>query len=143
MSDRIFGGIGIFLAVFYAWQASLIQESFLSDPVGPKIFPYIISTVMALSSVYFLIKPDPEPHWPRAGRLAEIGFAALVMIAYAQALPEFGFLISTAIAAGYLTWRLGTQPLQSVVVGIATSLGIYVVFRLILGLSLARGPFGF
>ena len=143
MSDRIFGGIGIFLAVFYAWQASLIQESFMSDPVGPKMFPYIISTVMTLSSVYFLIKPDPEPHWPRAGRFAEIGFATLVMIAYAQALPELGFLISTAIAAGYLTWRLGTRPLQSVVVGIATSLGIYVVFRLILGLSLARGPFGF
>lgn len=143
MSDRIFGGIGILLAIFYAWQATIIQESFLSDAVGPKTFPIIIAIVLGLSSVWFLIKPDPAPSWPNAGRLTEIVFAALVMLAYAQALPELGFLIATALAAGYLTWRLGTRPLQSVVVGVCTSGGIYVVFRLILGLSLARGPFGF
>ena len=143
MSDRIFGGIGLALAVFFAWQASIIQESFLTDVVGPKTFPYIVAAVMALASLYFLLKPDPEPDWPRAGRLAEIGLAALVMFAYAQALPRLGFIISTAIAASYLSWRLGARPLESVAVGIGTSVGIYVIFHLVLGLSLARGPFGF
>ncbi|SDY33913.1 tripartite tricarboxylate transporter TctB family protein [Citreimonas salinaria] len=143
MSDRIFGGIGMILAIIFAWQASIIQESFLSDAVGPKTFPYLIAAIMALASAYFLVKPDPEPDWPRAGRLAEIAFAALVMLAYAQALPELGFLIATALAAGYLTWRLGSSPVQSVLIGVGTSAGIYVIFRLLLGLSLARGPFGF
>ncbi|MHA6346990.1 tripartite tricarboxylate transporter TctB family protein [Roseivivax sp. CAU 1761] len=143
MSDRIFGGIGLILALLFAWQAAIIQESFLTDAVGPKVFPYVIATVMGLASLYFLFKPDPEPHWPRAGRLAEIGLAALVMFAYAQLLPVAGFVIATAFAAAYLTWRLGSRPIESVVIGIATSLGIYVVFRLILGLSLARGPLGF
>lgn len=143
MSDRIFGGIGLLLAIFYAWQAAIIEESFLTDAVGPKAFPYIIAGIMALSSIYFLAKPDPEPHWPHAGRLAEIGLATLVMFAYAQALPEVGFVIATTVAAGYLTWRLGSSPLQSVVIGVGTSLGIYVIFRLVLGLSLAEGPLGF
>ncbi len=143
MSDRIFGGIGLVLALFYAWQASIIQESFLSDIVGPKTFPYIIATIMGVASIWFLLRPDPEPSWPRAGRLAEIGLAALVMAAYALALPELGFVIATALASAYLTWRLGTRPLQSLVVGALTSVGIYVVFRLLLGLSLARGPLGF
>ncbi|TYB85568.1 tripartite tricarboxylate transporter TctB family protein [Oceaniovalibus sp. ACAM 378] len=143
MSDRIFGGIGLLIAIIFAWQATIIQESFMSDAVGPKTFPLVIACVMALSSVYFLIKPDPAPSWPAAGRLAELFFAALVMIAYAQLLPVLGFLIATTFAAMYLTWRLGTPPLQSVVVGVGTSVGIYVVFKLILGLSLASGPFGF
>ncbi|MGB8624054.1 MAG: tripartite tricarboxylate transporter TctB family protein [Paracoccaceae bacterium] len=143
MSDRIFGGIGLFIAIAFAWQATIIKESFLSDAVGPKAFPLIIAAVMGLSSVYFLLRPDPNPHWPAAGRLAEIGLAVLVMLAYAQALPELGFVISTAVAAAYLTWRLGTRPVPSVVTGVLTSLGIYVVFHLILGLSLARGPLGF
>lgn len=143
MSDRIFGGIGLLLAIFFAWQASIIQESFLTDAVGPKTFPYIIAGVMGLASLYFLLKPDPAPHWPRAGRLAEIGLAALVMVAYAELLPVAGFLIATAVAAAYLTWRLGSKPVESLVIGVSTSVGIYVVFRLILGLSLARGPFGF
>ncbi len=143
MSDRIFGGIGLSLALFFMWQSTLIEESFLSDEVGPKAFPIIICIVMALSSLYFLLKPDKEPHWPKLGRFAEIAFAALVMVAYAMALPEVGFLIATAVASAYLTWRLGTAPLTSIVAGVLTSGGIYLVFRIILGLSLARGPFGF
>ncbi|WP_099824804.1 tripartite tricarboxylate transporter TctB family protein [Oceaniglobus indicus] len=143
MSDRIFGGIGLLIALIFAWQATIIQESFLSDAVGPKTFPLIIAAVLGISSLYFLFKPDPEPTWPTLGRFAEIFFAALVMIAYAELLPEVGFLIATAVASTYLTWRLGTGPLQSVIVGIATSVGIYVVFKLILGLSLASGPLGF
>lgn len=143
MSDRVFGGIGVVLALLFMWQATLIQESFLSDEVGPKTFPIIIGTVLGLSSLYCLFKPDPAPHWPTFGRLAEIFFAVLAMVAYAQALPEVGFLIATAVASAYLTWRLGTKPLQSIVVGVLTSGGIYIVFRVILGLSLARGPFGF
>lgn len=143
MSDRIFGGIGLAIATLFAWQAYLIEESFLTDTVGPRMFPYIIAAVMGLASIYFLVKPDPEPHWPRMGRLAEIGLATLVMIIYAQALPVAGFVIATAFAASYLTWRLGSRPLESLLIGIGTSLGIYIIFRLILGLSLARGPLGF
>ncbi|MGR3498086.1 MAG: tripartite tricarboxylate transporter TctB family protein [Limimaricola soesokkakensis] len=143
MSDRIFGGIGLMLSLLYIWRATLIPDSFMSDAVGPRAFPYGIAAVMALASIWFLIKPDPEPEWPRLGRLAEIGFAAMVMIAYAQLLPELGFVISTAFAAAYLTWRLGSSPLQSVLIGVGTSLGIYAIFHLVLGLSLARGPLGF
>lgn len=143
MSDRIFGGVGLVLAIIFAWQATIIQESFMTDAVGPRVFPYLIAGVMAISSVWFLVKPDPEPHWPSFGRLAEIGLAAAVMFAYAVLLPQLGFIIATALAAGYLTWRLGSTPLQSVIIGIATSVGIYVVFHLLLGLSLARGPLGF
>lgn len=143
MSDRIFGGVGLVLAIIFAWQATIIQESFMTDAVGPRVFPYLIAGAMAISSVWFLVKPDPEPHWPSFGRLAEIGLAAAVMFAYAVLLPQLGFIIATALAAGYLTWRLGSTPLQSVIIGIATSVGIYVVFHLLLGLSLARGPLGF
>jgi putative tricarboxylic transport membrane protein len=143
MSDRVFGAIGLALAVLFAWQAYVIEESFLTDTVGPKMFPYIIAVVMGLSALYFLIKPDPAPHWPNAGRLAEIGFAVLVMIAYAELLPVAGFVIATAVAASYLTWRLGSRPFESLLIGAGTSVGIYVIFRLVLGLSLARGPLGF
>lgn len=143
MSDRIFGGIGLALAAFYIWGATQIQLSFITDPVGPKVFPYIIAAVMALASAVILVRPDAEPHWPTLDRFAEIAISVGVMVAYAMLLPKVGFVFATAVAAAFLTWRLGTKPLWSLVVGIGTSLGIYVVFHLILGLSLARGPFGF
>jgi putative tricarboxylic transport membrane protein len=98
---------------------------------------------MTLASLFIVLQPDEEPQWPGVGRLAEIAVAVGVMIAYAQFLPEAGFVASTAVAAAFLSWRLGSSPLKAIVAGIVISVGIYVVFHLILGLSLARGPWGF
>jgi len=143
MSDRIFGAVGLLLAIGFAISAFAIEESFLSDAVGPKAFPLIIATILAIASIAIGLRPDPEPHWPALGRLLEIGAAAVVMVLYAQLLPVLGFVIATAFAAGYLSWRLGSGWLSSVLTGVGTSVGIYVIFHLVLGLSLARGPLGF
>lgn len=143
MSDRIFGGVGLALAAFYIWAATIIPTSFMADVIGPGTFPIIIGIVMALCSVYFLLRPDAEPAWPQRGGLLEIACAFAAMMLYAMLLPELGFVVSTILATAYLTWRLGSKPLGALVTGVSTSLGIYVVFHLILGLSLARGPLGF
>ena len=73
----------------------------------------------------------------------ELLMAVAVMGLYAWLLPELGFLIATALATAYLTWRLGTGPLASVIFGTCAAVGIYIVFKIILGLSLAEGPWGF
>ena len=143
MSDRVFGIVGLMLAAFYIWAASIIPDSFMVDVIGPRAFPYMVGTVLAICSLVFLLRPDSEPMWPHFRDFIEIVFAAAVMFLYAWVLPEIGFVISTVFATAYLTWRLGTKPLSALVTGVATSGGIYVVFHLILGLSLAKGPLGF
>ena len=143
VSDRILGGFGLLLALTFVWRATLIEQSPFSDIVGPRVFPLIICTVMALCSLYFIVKPDTDPAWPAVGRLFEILMAVVVMVLYAELLPVLGFLVATALASAYLTWRLGTKPLPSVIVGVLIAVGIYIVFKLILGLSLAEGPLGF
>lgn len=143
MSDRIFGGVGLALAIFYIWSASTIKLTFMVDLVGPRAFPYLIGAGLALTSLYMIWRPDVQPEWPGVRGVMEILTATVVMLLYGWLLPEIGFIISTALATSYLTWRLGTAPHWSFVVGALTSLGIYVVFHLILGLSLAEGPLGF
>lgn len=139
MSDRIFGAFSFVIALLYVWQATIIQESFIQDPVGPKVFPFIIGGVLALSSVWFMLRPDDEPHWPEGAKLMEIAFAVAIMFAYAYTLTSVGFLVATAIASALLSWRLGAPPLSALIAGVCISGGIYVVFKLILGLSLAKG----
>lgn len=143
MSDRIFGVFGILLAIGFAIAAMAIEESFLSDAVGPKAFPLIIAAVLGISSAVIALRPDAEPEWPPLARLVEIGASVVVMMLYAQLLPVAGFVVATAFAAAYLAWRLGSSAIESVLTGIGTSVGIYVIFHLALGLSLARGPWGF
>jgi putative tricarboxylic transport membrane protein len=143
MSDRIFGIFGLALAAFYFWATSIIPDSFMVDVVGPRAFPYIVGTVLAICSLYILLRPDAEPEWPTLVNFIEIVFATAVMFLYAWALSKAGFVLATVFATAYLSWRLGTRPLSALVTGIGTAVGIYVVFRLILGLSLAKGPLGF
>lgn len=143
MSDRIFGIVGVLLAIAFALSALVIEESFLSDAVGPKAFPLIIAAILGISSAVIALKPDAAPHWPSLGRLAEIAAAVVVLILYAELLPVAGFVFATAVAASYLGWRLGSSPVSAVIAGIGTAGGIYVIFHLVLGLSLARGPLGF
>ncbi|MEC9199484.1 MAG: tripartite tricarboxylate transporter TctB family protein [Pseudomonadota bacterium] len=143
MSDRIFGAVGLALGIFYLWAATIIPDSFMSDVVGPRAFPYIVGAIICICAIIFLILPDPDPVWPAFRDLAEIIFAGAVMFLYGWALSPAGFVVPTVFATAYLTWRLGTPPLWSLVTGVATSVGIYVVFHLVLGLSLAKGPWGF
>ncbi len=143
MSDRILGGIGLLVACLYIWQSTLIELSFITDPVGPKTFPIMIGSVLILASLAMIISPDANPHWPEVSRLLEIGISAAIMVAYVYLLPLAGFVIATAFAAAFLSWRLGAEPVKAVIAGAGISVGIYVVFHLILGLSLAKGPLGF
>ena len=143
MSDRIFGLASVLLAAFYLWQATLIETSFIVDPVGPKTFPVIIGVALGLSGLYPIFKPDPWPDWPAAGRLLEVLFAVVVMLTYALVLTEVGFVVSTAVAGAILSWRLGARPVAAAIAGTTISLGIYAAFHLVLSLPLARGPWGF
>ena len=113
MSDRIFGVVGILLAIGFALSALVIEESFLSDAVGPKAFPPIIATILGLSSAVIALRPDAEPDWPAIGRLAEVLAAVVVLILYAELLPVAGFVIATVFAAAYLAWRLGSSLVEA------------------------------
>lgn len=143
MSDRILGGLGLLLSIAMIVAATQLPVPFISDPVGSKTFPIIVAVVMGLASIFILLRPDPPPSWPSLGRLTEIAAAVAVLVAYALLLPEAGFVIATAVAAAYLSWRLGSPVLAAALAGVLTAVGLYVVFRLILGLSLAEGPLGF
>ncbi|WP_299847788.1 tripartite tricarboxylate transporter TctB family protein [uncultured Paracoccus sp.] len=135
--------MAILVAVFFIWRTTLIEIPFISDPLGPKTFPVIICVVLALAGLGIMLKPDAEPHWPKASGFIEVGIGIVVFIAYAELLPVLGFIIATCIAGGILAWRLGAPPVQAAIAGIGIALGIYAVFHLALGLTLAVGPLGF
>ncbi len=142
-SDRLLGAVCLVLGVAFIWGATRIQTGFIIDPLGPQTFPIIIGVVLATGSLWLLFRPDPDPVWPALAKAWEIAGAALVMIGYALTLEHLGFVVSTAIAGALLSWRLGSPPVGAIVAGVGISLGIYVIFHLVLGLSLAKGVLGF
>ena len=143
MTDRLFGLAALLLAGLMTWGASVIEESFIQDPLGPKAFPWVIAVVLAITGIYMIIKPDDDPEWPTRSKFLRIVWATVAMVLYAELLPIVGFVVTTAAAAAFLAWQLGATLRQAAIGGALISGGIYGIFLLVLGLSLARGPLGF
>jgi putative tricarboxylic transport membrane protein len=143
MSDRVFGAIFLVLALALFAGASQFDVPRFVDPMGPKQFPRMALAAVAASSLYMLLRPDPNPAWPDRRVLFEIVFMVFVFVAYVVAMKPVGFVAATAVSASLISWRLGSRRVMAPVIGSAISGGIYAVFHLALGLSLAKGPWGF
>ena len=135
-SDRIFGLICLAISVFYVFMAFQIQTSFLSDPVGPKAFPVLIGSVAAICSLVILLRTDPDPDWPKARVFGALAIAVVALIAYSYMLKPLGFVIPTAIVATILSYQINPKKYQALAAGLGLSIGLYVIFKFALGLSL-------
>ena len=140
MSDRMTGLIVAVLALAFAAGASQLEEPFFADPLGPKAFPLLVSAVAFLAGATMVMRPDAEPAWPGLATLIRLAIATIILVAYAHALKPLGFLLPTAIASAALSYQIRPRAGQSVVIGLALSAGLFVIFKYALGLGLFALP---
>jgi putative tricarboxylic transport membrane protein len=140
MSDRIFGLVVVLVALAYIASATQIQTSFLSDPIGPKAFPILVGSIAALCGAIMILRPDEEPEWPEFRTLGALLISVIVLVAYAYLLKPLGFLIPTAIVAAVLSYQINPRAGPAVIAGFGLSVGLFVVFKFLLGLGLVGLP---
>ena len=145
ISDRIFGLVVLMVALAFIASATQIQTSFMSDPVGPKAFPMIVGAIAGLCGLIMMIRPDPDPQWPKGRTFLALIVAIVVLVGYAYALKPLGFLIPTAIAAAILSYQISPRVIPATLSGLGLSVGLYLLFKYALGLGLeafVKGLFG-
>lgn len=139
-ADRIFGLVMALVALGYLLSAYQIQTSFLSDPMGPRIFPYLIGGFTLICALILVVRPDANAVWPGLATLLQLAIALAVLLGYASAVRPLGFIIPTAVAAGVLSWQINPKPLPAVLTGVGLSVGLFVLFKMVLGLGLHAFP---
>lgn len=140
LSDRILGLGLLVLAVAYGWVAQQWPEPFGgAEGVGPETFPTILSVVLVIGSLYLLVKPDPEAEWPWGKTAVELLVAVVVLVAYTFLMEPLGFVISTTLAVGTLSWRMGAVPRKAFLTGLISAVVVFVLFNYGLTLSLPAG----
>ena len=140
--DRIFGVVMIVAALGYILSASGIETSFMSDPVGPRVFPYMIAGVMILSSLVMVLRPDPDVEWPVGQTLAHLAIALVMLVGYAWLITPLGFILPTIVVSAGLSWLISGRPVPAMLAGLGLGLGLFVLFRFGLGLGLRGLPSG-
>ncbi len=134
-SDRIFGLIALITAVAYLAAATQIQTNFFSGEFLPKLFPYLIGCFGALSALFMIYKPDPDPEWPAKTSLGSMAVAVVVLAFYAVLLPVLGFIIPTFLTAALLSYQLCKEKKSAFFAGLGLSLGLFLVFKFALQLG--------
>ncbi|SDJ61516.1 tripartite tricarboxylate transporter TctB family protein [Billgrantia gudaonensis] len=143
-NDRIFGILLLVLAVAYGWGASQFPEPFGgAEAIGPETFPYLLAAVLGLSSLYLIVRPDPDNAWPWSRTGVELLIAMVVLVFYAALLEPLGFIVSTALAVGTLCWRMGAAPLRAFATGAISGVVVFLLFSYALDLSLPLGLLSF
>lgn len=141
-ADTAFGVLMGLVALGFIAAASAIKPSFLSDPVGPKIFPIAIGVAALLFSAIMIIRPDPDPDMPSRPAQFRLIATLAALLGYAMTINQVGFIPSTVVTAGLLSYLISRKPVQAVVVGLGLAVGIFCLFRFLLGLSLVAWPRG-
>lgn len=140
VSDRILGLVITVVALAFIASATQVQTSFMADPVGPRMFPYMIGGVATLCGVILMVRPDPDPEWPVMRTVGSLFVAVVVLIAYAYTLKPLGFLIPTAIAAAVLSYQIEPRASRAIYAGLGLSIGLFLIFKFALGLGLVAFP---
>lgn len=138
--DRIFGLVMIVVALGYILSAMTIRSSFMADPVGPRVFPYLVGGVTMLCALMMVLRPDPDVEWPLGKTLLSLLVALGVLIAYALMIKPLGFILPTIIVSGILSYQINPKPQQAALTGLGLGVGLFVLFKFILGLGLKGLP---
>ena len=140
INDRVFGILMLILAIAYGWEATQFPEPFGgSESVGPETFPLILSFLLGISAIYMIIRPDEDEAWPVKSMLLELSVIAIAIIVFAWAIEPIGFIPSAFGIVSYLCWRMGAKPLNSAIMGLISSVVIFVLFNTVLELALPLG----
>ncbi|GAB3477704.1 tripartite tricarboxylate transporter TctB family protein [Marinomonas epiphytica] len=140
VNDRVFGMLMLLLAVAYGYEATQFPIPFGGhETVGPNTFPIILSIVLGVSSVYMIVRPDPDTPWAPVSMLIELAVVSLSIMVFAWAIEPLGFLISATLVVSFLCWRMGVTVTKSLITGVASSVFIFFLFNTVLELSLPLG----
>jgi putative tricarboxylic transport membrane protein len=118
---------------------------------GAGFLPFWLGVAMAILSIALLINATRGPvqvseasPFPRGHAIVAILKTAGALAAFILLLETLGFLLSIALLTAFLlriVERMGWPT--TVTVAIANAAGLYVVFQMLLGVSLPKNILGF
>jgi len=140
INDRVFGMLMLIIAVAYGYEATQFPIPFGGqESVGPETFPIMLSLLLGVSSIYMILRPDPDEKWAPSAMLIELGIVVLSLLAFAWAIEPVGFMPAAALVVSFLSWRMGASITKSLITGVSSSVVIFCLFNNVLELALPLG----
>lgn len=139
LSNRIAAVALLLFSLVYGYAGSTIDYSFASDPLGPRVFPVLLASILGLLSLVYLAVPGKAEGWPHGTVLLRcIALPALVLIA-ALLFEPIGFAGAMFVMTTGVSRIFGASWKASLLGGLVQSTLWYVVFGYLLEVYLPVG----
>jgi putative tricarboxylic transport membrane protein len=149
-ADQITGILMLIFSVAVLEGARRMPPSNTFGP-GAGFLPFWLGVAMAILSVILLVNATREPAqasasspFPKGRAIVAIVETAVALAAFILLLETLGFLLAIALLTAFLlriVERVAWPTTETVAV--ANSVGLYVVFQILLGVSLPKNILGF
>lgn len=150
--DKAQYGLALAVALvggYTIYDATTLTVGF-ADPVGPRVFPYVIGGVMIVLGALLAVatargdRPEAEegedvdlgqsPDWSTMLRLLAVFVLNIVLI------EPLGWAVTGAMLFAGCTWALGSRtPVKDVAIGAVMSVGSWYFFYVGLDIPLSPG----
>jgi putative tricarboxylic transport membrane protein len=139
MYDRIFAGTLLVLSGLLVWAAVKLDVPFQYEPLGPKAFPIILGVLLAIASIWLMIKPSKNSWHPTTELIAKLLSGLLLMVVYAYLFEHAGFIISTFVVGSVFSWLFGEKPFKAAIYALIMSVASYFLLKHALQLNVPTG----
>ena len=150
MANRITGVLAVILAAIYIYATKQLPVAEISDPLGPKVFPYLIGAGLLLSAVALLAATLRSKETDRAKKFQKesddtrhywvVGAVAVWSGLYLAAFDWLGYAISTSIyLLALMAYFHRGKWMANVLTSVLYSFVSYWLFTKFLGVLLPQG----
>jgi putative tricarboxylic transport membrane protein len=148
------GLVALILGIVYFFATRNLPESAVADPIGPRVFPYIIAVSLILVGLVLTLKREKLTEKNRAvivtwatdkEMVLSIAYTCAAGLAFGLILEPLGYLISAMLfmtAMMFITYGR-SRIFLNIAVGLAFALSTYGLFFELLEVSLPRGILAF
>ena len=141
--ERLFSGLMALVSLFLIYLAIGYVAPIAYDPIGPRPYPILIFSLLAFGTLVVAFRParftksiDLELTKPIVKNLA---LCALALLVYGLIFEVLGFILATILMSFVLGLLFAGNPLKSVIFSVLISIGLYVLFDILLDVKLPLG----
>lgn len=139
MSERILGGLLLFISIAGIWIARGFEAAISYEPVGPRAFPMLILALLGIAAIALILEKKGDTVWAPSAVLKRIGVLFIVVLAYAWAFDKLGFILATALMVIPVARFFGARWKQAAVGGVGLGAGLFILFDRLLDVALPTG----
>ena len=139
VADRLVGATLLLAGVATAVEASTFNVAFLTDPVGPKALPFVVTATLGAAGLSILVRPRGSVALPPRSAAARMTWAALAFLAYATVMPWIGFFLSTVFVVTVLAVLYRGPAAGGLAPGLVLPTALWLLFVRLLARPLPTG----